>query len=165
MKRLGVLLDSYISSDIAFNFIYEGNHLDRDVDLCGFFIDLSPICANPQFAIMEAAESMTFYGPVIATSVRTAKYLKTNTNHDDKFYYVWDLEWMNGSTDFEEYQTLLKDMKIIARNDYVAGWLESLWGRKPEYIMDNFDLTKFTSEYDTTVRYTHAKITDGEAHD
>jgi hypothetical protein len=104
---------------------------------------------------------MTFYGPIIATSIRTANYIKSNTNHDDKFYYIWDLEWMNQAVNFEEYSKLLQEMKVIARNDYVAGWLESIWNRKPDYIMDNFDLSKFINEYDTTVRYTHTKITDG----
>lgn len=158
MKRLGVLLDNFSSGDLPFTLIYEGNKLDREVDLCGFYIDISPVCANPQFALMEAAETMTFYGPIIATSIRTANYLKTNTNRDDKFYYIWDIEWMNHNINHEEYKSLLQDMKIIARNNYVAGWLEDIWGRKPDYIMDNFDLSKFIGEYDTTVRYTHAKI-------
>lgn len=159
MKRLGLLLDSWLSSDLAFHAIYEGNRLDMEVDLCGFFIDLSPICINPQFAIMDAAESGTFYGPVIATSIRTAQYLKTNTNHDDKFYYIWDLEWMDNDLQPDEYQNLLQSFKIIARNEYIASWVENLWGIKPEYIMDNFNLSQFVTQYDTTVRYTHAKIT------
>jgi len=157
VKRLGLLLDDFAPSDLAFCAIYEGNKLDMEVDLCGFFIDISPICGNPFFSIMEAAETMTFYGPIIATSIRTAKYLKANTNHDDKFYYVWDLEWTQ-QNNFEEYLNLLKGMKIIARNDYIAQYLESLWGVKPDYIIDNLNLTEFTKQYNTEVRYTHATI-------
>lgn len=158
MKRLGLLLDSFGASDVAFSAIYEGNKLDREVDLCGFYIDITPLCGNPQFSIMEAAESMTFYGPIIATSIRTAKYLSTNSTHDDKFYYVWDLEWMDRNCSADQYLATLKEMKVIARNEYVANYLESVWGIKPEYIMDNFNLSEFIKNYDTTARYTHARI-------
>jgi hypothetical protein len=33
MKRLGVLLDNFVSSDLAFTLINEGNQLDKEVDL------------------------------------------------------------------------------------------------------------------------------------
>lgn len=158
MKRLGLLLDGFGAGDLAFSALYEGNKLDKNIDLCGFYIDITPLCGNPHFAIMEAAESMSFYGPIIATSIRTAKYLSTNSNHDDKFYYVWDLEWMDGKYTFEEYKSILTSMKIIARNEYVANYLKSVWGVTPEYIMDNFNLSEFVKNYDTTVRYTHATI-------
>lgn len=158
MKKLGILLDNFAASDIAICSIYEGNRLDKEIDLCGFYIDLSPICANPEFAIMEAAETMTFYGPIIATSVRTANYLRTNSNNEDKFYYIWDLEWVDANVSQEEYSQILKEMKIIARNDYIANWLYDLWGRQADYITDGFDLSSFVSQYNTETKFIHKTL-------
>lgn len=145
MQKIGLLLDNFGPSDVAFSAITAGNNLDKDIDVCGFFIDLHPPCINPNFAFMEAGHSQGFGGPVIATSQRTAEYLRTNTAPYPKYYYIWDLEWVNkADLDFEHFRKLLLDLKIVARNNYIADLLRRVWNIEPVAVIDDFNLSEFT---------------------
>lgn len=145
MKKIGLLLDNFGPSDIAFCAITSGNKLDKDIDLCGFYIDLHPNCVYAKFGLMEAGETMSFRGPIIATSIRTAKYLSTNTSPEDKYYYVWDLEWIRNGGDFKSYRDLLLKTKVIARNEYIASLLREVWNIEPVAVIDHFDLEEIVN--------------------
>lgn len=143
MQKIGLLLDNYGPSDVGFFALQAGNKLDKDIDVCGFYIDLIPPCVYAQFALMEANESLSFCGPIIATSRRTAEYLRTNTAPYSKYYYIWDMEWVNKPWEFESYKELLISMKVVARNKYIADILRKVWGIEPVAVIDKFDLKEF----------------------
>ena len=60
----------------------------------------------------------------------------------EKFFYIWDFEWMNNIIDFD---VILKtymnhDIKLVARSQDHVEFLENIFNRSVNFTLDNFKL-------------------------
>ena len=95
------------------------------------------------FCIMNMTEIWGFEGVLISTSASTALTLIKSVTNSDKYFYVWDLEWLR---DPDNYHALLSiyrnpDIKLIARSKTHAKAIRNFCNRDVVGIMDDFSLS------------------------
>ena len=102
---------------------------------------------NPNFAIMQSSEAFAFDGTLVATTLNTASKLLKFPSAKEKYFYVWDLEWMrlkNKSFDGLSQVYGSKELNLIARSEEHKWAIESAWNNSVKDIIPNFDMNKFS---------------------
>ncbi len=122
--RLGFIVDDLSSSQINYCLVKNCNNFienESSINIQLFFEDNFNPCVPPKFARFNVKDAFVFDGHLIATSLKTAKTLKT-LYRPRKYFYINDLEYLRKNTDKKEWNEILKDENIIkfARcNDYI----------------------------------------------
>ena len=144
--NIGVMIKDFSCSQLSFyavrNINNRSNNSAED-SYVGFFENLSSNVIEPAFCIMNMSEIWGFEGVLIATSASTALTLIKSVTNSDKYFYVWDLEWLR---DPDNYHTLLSiyrnpDIKLIARSKTHAKAIKNFCNREVVGIMDDFSLS------------------------
>jgi hypothetical protein len=81
-------------------------------------------------------------GVAIATDLTTAQRLIRVTGPKKKYFYIWNLEWVNmPNINYDIMSSIYnhKDIELIARSESHSKLIEKMW-RKPKFIMDDFDV-------------------------
>lgn len=127
MKKVGLVLNNWGPSDVAFDAIYNAERAPREIDIMGFYLSPSRPCLAPRFGIVESYLSYAYPGTLVATSLATAdRVLKASSSHD-RYYYIWNLEWLHTPVPFTALYELLHSLKLVARTDEIANKLSEVW--------------------------------------
>lgn len=154
MKKIGVLVNNVGATQLAFYLIKSGNKFVESInqDLTLFFYEISPECIRPNFAVMNLAEAYNYDGILIATDANSASRIIEFPGTINKFFYVWDLEWIRmRNKEFENLSTIYNNHKLplIARSQNHYDILKKIW-KEPIGICEDAnveELFKITSEY------------------
>ena len=144
--NIGVMIKDFSCSQLSFYAVRNINNRSNksaEDSYVGFFENLSSNVIEPAFSIMNMSEIWGFEGVLIATSSSTALTLIKSVTNSDKYFYVWDLEWLR---DPDNYHTLLSiyrnpDIKLIARSKTHAKAIKNFCNREVVGIMDDFSLS------------------------
>ena len=141
--KLGILLNNLGPSQLAFNAICEANKYAASGKHAAFlFYERQALpCLKLGVASMQIAEAWNFDGVTIATDLSTAIKLAKFPSPKEKFFYVWDLEWMrNGVQPYEVYASIYRNpsYKLLARSQSHKQVIESCWNRSVHAIIDDF---------------------------
>lgn len=142
--KLGVLLDNLGPNQLALNVITNGNKV-RDTDFIAFYENSAKPYISPDFAIMQAFEAWGYRGILIATSLSTASQMITFPVCKEKYFYVWDLEWIRMKEKyFKTLHSIYSNpkLKLIARSNSHKKIIEDCWNTPVVGIVDDFDLTQ-----------------------
>ena len=150
LKTLSVFLKNTGSSQLAFYVIEELNELCKNnpsIDPVVFCENQHKNCIPPNFSIMDMSESWGARGDKIATSLSTAQCLIDTPCSGKKFFYVWDLEWINHSRKVQEYEEYCgiycnDSIEIISRSDSHKSILENSFNRKINHVIPDFNIDK-----------------------
>jgi len=140
--QIGFIVHDLTASQLGF---YLTNNLNQyknpNINIAVFAETITPHCLLPQFACFNISEAWGFSGILIATSLVSAQRLLTYTYCQDKYFYVWDLEWQRGSSRPNAfYRSVYNSIKLIARNDYHKAAIENCWNNKVVGCTENFNL-------------------------
>jgi len=133
------------ASQLSFYLIKELNKFSEtnpQTDTIVFYEDIQKNYIPPNFAIMNMSESWGQSGPTIATSISTAKKM-LHYPSKEKFFYVWDLEWIRNRHPYEKYSKIYADetFKIIARSEGHKRLIENAFNRKVEHVVPDFNMS------------------------
>lgn len=147
-KSLGVLVNNFSRSQLAFYFIQKANELVKnpEMDIVGFYSNLSPLCVKPNFSMMQLVEAYSFQGTVIATDLDGVAKLINMPGPSKKFYYTWDLEWLRNKGQQYEHLVMLyrhPEIEVVARSLSHKRILENNFNLKDIKISEDFDLKVF----------------------
>lgn len=95
----------------------------------------------PQFAMLMEREFWGAQGVAISTDIKTTEKLIKCPGPTKKFFYVWNLEWLNmQNIDYDRMNNVYNNdgIELIARSIYHAALLEMVW-KKPAFIMEDFE--------------------------
>lgn len=154
MNKIGVLLNNLGPSQLAYYLIKNGNTFVENGtnDLVAFFYEIAPECMRPNFAIMNLSEAYNYNGILIATDVNSASRIIEFPGTVNRFFYVWDLEWVRFSKkQFEDMSVVYNNdrLPLIARSQTHYNLLKRIW-KEPIGICEDANieqLYKITSEY------------------
>jgi hypothetical protein len=122
MIHLNILVEHMGNSQLAFAVTRMLNTLAEDrVDLDGivYVNTVAPTVLLPKFAIMQMAEAWSQPGITIATSCSTVRKMLGFSGSEQKFFYVWDLEWMRGKNrNYNMFAPIFQDpnLTLLARS-------------------------------------------------
>ena len=144
MNRIAAVVDNLGPTQLSFYLIKEFNSLAKHTKyspVC-FYNSLSPPVVKPHFATMNISHYATYYGCTVATSVETANLILKTENSSDKFFYVWDLEWLRKPMQFTDVVSIMRDerIKLIARSENHKDLIEKYANREVSGIVDNWNM-------------------------
>jgi hypothetical protein len=140
--KVNFLVDNLGTSQLSYHLIKCGNQLIHDgYGVIAFYERMTRYVLRPSFPSMQIVEAWAQDGVTIATSVGTAIDVIDFPGSSRKLYYVWDMSWMRGpQRTWGSFHSLFThpELSIIARNDEYAQIIQNAFGKKPEFIVENF---------------------------
>ena len=101
--KIGFILEDLLPSQLNFYVVNTVNKVLRESnehDFVLFYEELTVPSMTPQCAVMNICEIYAFDGLLIGTRLDHAARMANIASPSQKVFYVWDLEWMRGKTDF-----------------------------------------------------------------
>lgn len=111
-----------------------------------FYTNLSSPMLDIPFAIMNIYNITHYYnGPCVATDLETAKILTKTNNRLDRYFYVYDLEWLRKPIPYEAALEVMRndDLKLIARSNSHKKLIENYCNKEVVGIVDDFSCDDF----------------------
>lgn len=138
---IGVLTERIQFNQQSIFLLKNFNELNQTNSCCIFCNEMHHRPVDIHFNIMQQIQSYSFEGTLVTDSILLAQNLHYNIYTKKKYYYVWNLDWMN----LENLQVSQLDVpfyndeiELIARSQSHANLLEKLF-KKPKYIMEDWD--------------------------
>lgn len=158
--QLNFLVNDMSASQLSFYLIKEINRLTEQletshIDCIVFYENMAQLPIAPNFAIMQIAEAWAQSEPVVATSLSTAAKLIDFPATHQKFFYVWDLEWLRGQRKvYNWYEPIYtnKKLSLIARSKEHADLIRNAYNRDVCGIVENFKIEDLINVIRTTRR-------------
>lgn len=146
-KQLGFMIEESSSSQLSFNLIRNINEYvtENQDDFVVFFENSTANVINPEFSFMSLSEIWNFKGHLFATTISTAMSLKKCFATEQKYFYVWDLEWTRRhGRNFESTIQAFTDptIKLIARSKEHAVAIKNYCNRDVDGIVSDFNIEK-----------------------
>lgn len=142
--HVGILLNNIGNNQIAYFAINHANnlHLTNSGHLIELYFENFSQPVTRPFCLINSIDKMILVrDTVIATDLTTLSYLKASTAKT-KVLYLSDLEWIRRKIDVIQTIRNLnnQEIKIIARSKEHSEAIEIFCGRKPDFIVDDFNL-------------------------
>jgi hypothetical protein len=142
MKKIAFSTYSLGPNQLAFQAIKNINkYLETDYlcDIIFFHEASTKKCVDANFCCLPSAEIWGYDGDVIACNISSAADLISVPTVKNKFFYVWDLEWINmEEKSYEKLKDIYcnKDLKLITRCSEYAYIINEIWKREAKVIED-----------------------------
>jgi len=151
--KAGIMVDALSMSQQSFNIIKELNKLskiDRYIDVILFYHRYDRYPVTPYFAMLQEQEVWGFDGPIIATNILSVERLIKCPSPKDKYFYIWDLEWIyNPYFKYKYLRSIYQNesIKLIARSESHLNIIEKCW-KKPVGILEDFNHEQLIKIFD-----------------
>lgn len=143
MINISAVIEDLSVSQKSFYLIKEFNKMleNTSISTSVFFLKPSIPPTKPMFACRSTYGLSDYHGVAISTNLQETRVMLNSTNASDKYFYVWDLEWLENSLYFEQVMRVMRDkrLKIIARSESHAKAIENFCNKKPVAIVDNWN--------------------------
>jgi hypothetical protein len=137
VKNLAILIDRPGHGQ-KFKYLCEQlNLLTPTINVVVFHCEPGPIPNNANFPMMDLVHGYDFQGTIVSTDIYTTLVMNNMLRPVDRYYYVWDFEYIYNPYSIDILKQVFKN-KLIARNKDRFEYLESTW-HKPELIIENFN--------------------------
>lgn len=150
MKQIGFFVKDLSPGQLSFYLIKNLNDYIRknsDISPIVFYENIIPFLSAPLCPMMQGIEVYGYSAPVMATTLSTAKKLLKSFGSKNKFYYVYDLEWIRpNAVRYEDFSEVFcsPEIKIIARNKDHADIIENCFNVKPIGMVEDFNIQDIT---------------------
>ena len=146
--KFGVLVDNFYASQQSFYLINYYNQAVKDYghDITVFFETPVYPCVPVGFGVMQLNEAFGYKGPLIASSFNLAAKLLGCTGTDERYFYLWDLEWIRfEGKHFHQISQIYQNpkLRLIARSIEHKDIIEDCWNVKVAGIASNFNPEHF----------------------
>lgn len=149
METVNIFVTDFGASQLAFNLWMNLRARIKDhadISPFVFYENLRRTPMPPNFALMQIAEGWGQHGVGIATSLSTASKMRHFPALSQRFFYVWDLEWLRMRPRiYDVYSTfyLEEDVQLVARCEQHAELLVNNFNKEPVAIIPNFNIDSF----------------------
>lgn len=152
LEKIALLLDNLGPNQLAYLAIRNAAENKKD-DTIFFFVNIAQPLARLRNASMAINELYGYECKAIATDVTTAEILSGVFGPTEKYFYVWDLEFISyhggeGQKSYSRYKKAYTDpnLKLVARTEEHARIIEQTFGRRVEYIMPEMSFVLYRRE-------------------
>lgn len=147
IPNVGIVLDNLGPNQLAYFVIKNANQNSRSVPITLFYQNLALPCLDTNIPVMCVNEIWPFKGKLIATSIETAIAVNNVVSEVDRYFYVNDLEWIRGKSDFiHNMQAFHSNIQIFARSKEHAQIIENYSNRKVIKILPYFDVKEIVND-------------------
>jgi hypothetical protein len=149
MHNLGFLVRTLGASQEAFQLVKNANHaITEDNNIIVFSETPNMPCIQPNFCNMQLAEAWGYKHPLIATRLVLAKKLLSFPGTQEKYFYIWDLEWLRYPSQIKNYNAFAgiyrnPKLKLIARSKSHKDIIEDCWNVLVTGIVEDYNINQF----------------------
>lgn len=112
-KRLGFVLDAIGPSELCFE-ISELTLANRSDDLLVFFIEPGRPYQDILCPQINVCDLYSYYGTAVATSLNTARIVRSSITPYEKIFYPYDLDWLRLPIfAYEQAQSVYADPSLV----------------------------------------------------
>lgn len=143
MNRLGIMVRDLGASELNWRLVRQANTNAEALDTIFFYDELLPSPTVLLGASMPSVEAWGYDGPVVATTLSTAKKLANLPAASARLFYAWDLEWLRlAAPPYRALREVYGDerLTLVARTAEHASLLEDLWGRTVAAVVPDADI-------------------------
>lgn len=114
IKKIAVLVNSLLVSELSYNVLKFANKLseDKNLNVVVFTQNVAPSAFENKVAVMTVDESFKYSGTFVTTDLDTTKQALKCLNVQRLIFYVYDLEFMRGKNDFLKNNEIYRDDKV-----------------------------------------------------
>jgi hypothetical protein len=131
MLRLGVLVKDLSVSELNWKLLASAQRLSLEnrASITFFCEDRPAPCRVPAAPCVAAIDAWAYDGPVVATSLETARKLLGLPGPRKRLYYLWDLAWLRPPTlHHADYRRVHTGLPLAARTADMAAAVTRAWG-------------------------------------
>jgi hypothetical protein len=141
---LGIILNNYGPNDIAYQVIKAINIYRGFKDVALFYENIMRPCITPTTSLVHIYGLSNYSHPVITFDIETTKTALDTIGPTAYYLYVWNLEWLHKTANYEYYDKVYNDKRInlIVRSKEQEEVLFNNFGVKIAHIMPKFNLNK-----------------------
>lgn len=117
---IGIIVNDIESTPFMHTLFRELNNLSKDHECYLFANQVKALPMYNNFCILQQIEALQHKGTLIATSLITSQVLANCLTCKDKYYYVYNLEWMNlGKFNSKQITSIFlnKEINLLARSE------------------------------------------------
>lgn len=121
------------------------NDLSENYDCYLFANNIKSLPMNNKFAILQQIEALNHSGILIATSIFNAQIVLKSLTATEKYFYIWNPEWMFFNTFFTKQINSIfynKELNLITRSDGHFSLIQKLF-KEPIATVYNWDKENF----------------------
>lgn len=149
LKKFGFLINKIDNSPLSKNLINCINILSLQpyIDIIIFRVEQTPMKIWPNCSIMNVSEVWGYDGICISTDIKTTEILIEAACPKEKYFYIWNLEWLYDSdVIYNKYNKIYnnKDIKLITRSDSHNKAITEAW-QKPTTNWEDYNVQQFKS--------------------
>jgi hypothetical protein len=153
MKQIAFYVDDTGANQLNYFLSLSINNFFReryDYDILFFTNQKSKHAVEPNFSVMHETEIFAYPGDVVATSFVTAEKILNIPNIRNRFFYLYDLEWLHSPRDFYENIKVYKNKKIslLTRNREYAKIITKAWKRHVTILTDDNIIGDFVNNHE-----------------
>lgn len=137
MNNLAILIDRPGHSQKFLSLASALNQLPSNINAVVFYCEPGPVPFKIHFPMMDMMYAYNFEGIIISTDIYTTLVMNNLLCPIDKYYYVWDLEYIYEPHTIPTLKSVFSN-KLIARNKVRNRILTSTW-HKPVKIIEDFN--------------------------
>jgi len=118
---------------------------EKSENSCTVFVnDPTVPVLDPSFSCPVVAFLPHFKGACISTDIYTTQQMLKNSSITNKFFYVWDMEWIIKRMDYNSTVDLMRNesLKIIARSKSHAEVISNFCNKQVCGVVDNWESSK-----------------------
>lgn len=150
-NKIGVILPSLHDSQLSYGFIKSINQFIKTTSQYDFVLfceNLSMPIISPMCGYMTSNEISGFDGLLISTDLDNTFLSIRSINAAKKVFYVHDLEWLRGKTNFMYNIQIYRhpDIELICGSESYAKALKNYCNRKAK-IITNYDIGEFINGF------------------
>jgi len=141
--RLGIMVNNLIFSDKSYQICTQINkNKGLFEDICIFSEDVSSRIIDPRCAIYEMCYAWDFKGVLISTCIDTTSILKNVFGPSDKYWYLFNLEWMGKVFNYDILSDLILDTEIkkISSQPNYDKVIQNLCNIQSDILIEDFNL-------------------------
>lgn len=142
--KIGILLNDLMLSQRSFYAVKELSKCLDNVDDSPviFYLNMSSKVTDIHFAMMNVYNLTHFSGVCLATDLETADILRKSNNRMDRYFYIWDLEWLRSTFNYENVLEVMTDpkLKLIARSEDHKRVIENYTNKEVVGIVEDFNI-------------------------
>lgn len=129
------------NSDLSYYCIKNISDISKDTmySVGILYKNLFPPIREIDCAVMNISAISSISGKAIATDLETLELLSKTTSKTDKYFYVWNLEWLFAPYDYFAIRHFMRDVKLIARSESDKQIIENYTGKSCDFIVKDFN--------------------------
>lgn len=139
--QIGIVLPHLGPSQAAY---YAVQAINKNIDKHEFILfyeNIMPVCLKPLCPIMNSTEIWSFNGLLITTNMSSTISALKGINNSKILYYLWDLSFMRGKSDFITNSGVMNSDKIqlAARSKSHQKVIQNYCNREVNHIFPDFE--------------------------